>query len=98
MRRQRRTGLLLDAHAVRPARRCDRDITRESARAALELRESNGDERTAFWNLIEIRNALSLGKVMPEEPFLSGEFGSGIVGIQGLVSMHENMPIQVQIL
>src|ERR1700733_1251260 len=95
MRRQRRARLLLDRNAEWPTRRCDGDVARKSTGAPLELREANSDECAGFGNLIEIRNAFCLSEVMLQEPFLSHEFRSGIVGIQRLVPVHQNMSIQV---
>jgi len=95
MSRQRRTRLILDRHAEWPTRGCDGDVARKSTGAALELGEANRDERAGFRNLIKIRNAFCLSEVMLQEPFLSHEFRSGIVGIQGFVPVHQNVPIQV---
>src|SRR5579863_10067639 len=91
-------GLLLDCNAQRPTRRCNRDITGESPRAALELCESNRNESSAFRNLVEICHALSLSEVMLQQPIFADKFRSSIVGIQWFVSMQQNMPVQIQIL
>src|SRR5258708_28686484 len=90
--------LLLNRYAKGPTRRRNRDITGKSTRATFEVRESNRNESRALRNLIEIRHALSLGKIMLQEPFFPNKFGSRVVGIQRFVSMHQNVPIQVQVL
>src|SRR5258708_23634164 len=95
MGRQRRTRLILDRHAERPTGGGDGDVARKSTGAALELGEADRDERAGFGDLIEIRNTLRLSEVMLQEPFLSHEFRSGIVRVQGFVPVHQNLPLHM---
>src|SRR6266478_7443982 len=89
--------LLLNRYAKGPTRRRNRDVTGKSTGAAFEFRESDRNQSPALRNLIEIRHALSLGKIMLQEPFFPNEFRSRVVGIQRFVSMHQNVPIQVHV-
>src|SRR5277367_2129619 len=97
VRGERRAGLLVERYSMRPTCRCNRDITSKPIRAPLEFCESNRNEGSTFGNLIEIRHALGLGEIMLQQPFFADKFRSCIVRVQWLVSMHQNMPVEVHI-
>src|SRR6185312_11274911 len=91
------TGLLIDRDAMRPVGRRDGDVAGEASRATFELCKSDGDERTALGDLIQIRDTFGLREIVLEQPGLADELRRRIVGIERLVSVHQDMPLQMEV-
>ena len=93
--RQRGAWGFLDGDAVFPGLRRDGNVARESASSTERFGEADGDQRAFLWYLVEIGHTLGLRVVILQDPRLAGEIGRG-VGIQWLVAVKENLPLQMK--
>src|SRR3954470_4580118 len=84
-----------DADALGPGGRANRDIAGIAAGSALELRIPDLNQAAGRRHLVEIGDALGLDIAVVHQPGLACERRRG-VGVQRLVAVHQDVPLQVQ--